>query len=175
AMALVAAGLAVFALALWWHERRRWTGGVAGRVLALALAAAALLPVWKVESLPPPAVQPASEGHEAWTPERLQTLRAEGRAVFVNMTADWCVTCKANERRVLSQPVFRDALAQADAVYLVGDYTNADPAIAAFLDRHKAVGVPLYVVYPRGGGAGEVLPALLSDDIVTAALRRAAP
>ena len=175
AMALVAAGLAVFALALWWHERRRWTGGVAGRVLALALAAAALLPVWKVESLPPPAVQPASEGHEAWTPERLQTLRAEGRAVFVNMTADWCVTCKANERRVLSQPVFRDALAQADAVYLVGDYTNADPAIAAFLDRHRAVGVPLYVVYPRGGGAGEVLPALLSDDIVTAALRRAAP
>ncbi|MGY1519119.1 protein-disulfide reductase DsbD family protein [Luteimonas sp. A482] len=177
AMALVAVGLAVLALALWWHERRRWTGGMAGRVLALALAAAALLPVWKVGSLPPPqrAAQAASEGREAWTPERLQALRAEGRVVFVNMTADWCVTCKANERRVLSQPVFRDALAQADAAYLLGDYTNADPAIAAFLDRHKAVGVPLYVVYPRGGGEGEVLPALLSDDIVTAALRRAAP
>ncbi|MGY1408252.1 protein-disulfide reductase DsbD family protein [Luteimonas sp. A611] len=177
AMALVAVGLAVLALALWWHERRRWTGGMAGRVLALALAAAALLPVWKVGSLPPPqrAAQAASEGREAWTPERLQALRAEGRVVFVNMTADWCVTCKANERRVLSQPVFRDALAQADAAYLLGDYTNADPAIAAFLDRHKAVGVPLYVIYPRGGGEGEVLPALLSDDIVTAALRRAAP
>jgi len=177
AMALVAVGLAVLALALWWHERRRWAGGRAGRVLALALAAAALLPVWKVDSLPPPqrAAQSASEGREAWTPERLQALRAEGRTVFVNMTADWCVTCKANERRVLSQPAFRDALAQADAVYLVGDYTNADPAIAAFLDRHRAVGVPLYVVYPRGGGEGEVLPALLSEDIVTAALRRAAP
>src|SRR5690606_6748580 len=177
AMALVAVGLAVLALALWWHERRRWSGGMAGRVLALALAAAALLPVWTVGSMPPPerAAQSAAGARETWTPERLQALRAEGRSVFVNMTADWCVTCKANERRVLSQPVFADALAQAEAVYLVGDYTNADPAIAAFLDRHKAVGVPLYVVYPRGGGEGEVLPALLSDDIVTAALRRAAP
>ncbi|MGJ4730630.1 protein-disulfide reductase DsbD family protein, partial [Luteimonas sp. SDU101] len=176
AMALVAVGLALFALGLWWHERRRWTGGFAGRALALALAALALLPVWKVESLPPPQrAALADEGHEAWSEARLQALRDEGRAVFVNMTADWCVTCKANERRVLSQPVFRSALEQADAVYLVGDYTNTDPAITAYLDRHRAVGVPLYVVYPRGGGEGVVLPALLSDDIVTAALRRAAP
>jgi len=89
------------------------------------------------------------------------------------MTADWCVTCKANERRVLSQPAFRAALAQAGASYLVGDYTNTDPRIAAFLDAHRAVGVPLYVVYPRGGGEGEVLPVLLTDDIVASALERA--
>ena len=178
AMALVAVGLAVFALALWWHERRRWRGGQAGRLAALALAALALLPVWKVESLPPPeqrAALAAADGRERWSSDRLQALRSEGRPVFVNMTADWCVTCKANERRVLSQPAFRDALAQAGAAYLVGDYTNTDPAISAFLDRHRAVGVPLYVVYPRGGGEGEVLPALLTDEIVTSALRRAAP
>ena len=177
AMALVAAGLALFALALWWHERRRWTGRLAGRLAALALAALALWPVWKVEHLPAPQQRAAQAGdrQEAWSEERLQVLRAQGRPVFVNMTADWCVTCKANERRVLSQPAFRDALAQADATYLVGDYTNVDPAISAFLDRHKAVGVPLYVVYPRDGGEGEVLPALLSDDIVTGALQRAAP
>ena len=177
AMALVAAGLALFALALWWHERRRWTGRLAGRLAALALAALALWPVWKVEHLPAPQQRAAqaSEGQEAWSEERLQALRAQGQPVFVNMTADWCVTCKANERRVLSQPAFRDALAQSGATYLVGDYTNVDPAISAFLDRHKAVGVPLYVVYPRGAGEGEVLPALLSDEIVTGALRRAAP
>ena len=176
AMALVATGLALFALALWWHERRRWTGGTLGRVLALLLAVLALWPVWTVGSLPPPArAAQATEGaHEPWTAERLQALRSEGRVVFVNMTADWCVTCKANEKRVLSQPAFAAALDDAGAAYLVGDYTNTDPAITAFLDAHRAVGVPLYVVYPAGGGEGEVLPALLSDDIVVSALRRAA-
>ncbi|HRO27180.1 MAG TPA: protein-disulfide reductase DsbD family protein, partial [Luteimonas sp.] len=176
AMAMVAVGLLLFALALWWHERQRWSGGVLGRVLALALVVVALVPVWKVDSLPVPArAAQAGEGaHEAWTPERLQALRDEGRVVFVNMTADWCVTCKANERRVLSQAAFQDALADTGAAYLVGDYTNVDPAITAFLDAHRAVGVPLYVVYPAGGGEGEVLPALLTDDIVVAALRRAA-
>nr|WP_273544214.1 protein-disulfide reductase DsbD [Luteimonas saliphila] len=176
AMALVAVGLAVFALALWWHERRRWTGRLPGRVLALALALLALYPVWKVGTLPPPAraSEAADALQQAWTPERLQALRAEGRVVFVNMTADWCVTCKANERRVLSQPAFREALREVGAAYLVGDYTNTDPAITAFLDQHRAVGVPLYVVYPAGGGEGEVLPALLSDEIVVSALARAA-
>src|SRR5690606_21251285 len=175
AMALVATGLALFGLALWWYERRRWSGGALGRVLALALGVVALLPVLKVDSMPLPAASQPAAGKQAWSEQRLQALRAHGRAVFVNMTADWCVTCKANERRVLSQPPFREALARADAAYLVGDYTNTDPAITAFLDRHRAVGVPLYVVYPRGGGEGEVLPALLTDDIVTAALARAAP
>src|SRR5690606_18435824 len=175
AMALVATGLALFGLALWWYERRRWSGGALGRVLALALGVVALLPVLKVDSMPPPGATRPGEGEQAWSEQRLQALRAEGRTVFVNMTADWCVTCKANERRVLSQPPFREALARADAAYLVGDYTNTDPAITAFLDRHRAVGVPLYVVYPRGGGEGEVLPALLTDAIAPAALARAAP
>ena len=77
------------------------------------------------------------------------------------MTADWCVTCKANERRTLSSAVFQDALLRADATYMVGDWTNVDPEISAFLAVHRAVGVPLYVVYPRDGGPGEVLPAVL--------------
>lgn len=174
AMALVAVGLVVFALALWWFERRRWRGGRLGSALALALAVLALAPVWKVGSLPPPQQATTGQLSEPWSPERLQQLREEGRVVFVNMTADWCVTCKANERRVLSQPAFRAALAQAGASYLVGDYTNTDPRIAAFLDAHRAVGVPLYVVYPRGGGEGEVLPVLLTGDIVASALERAA-
>jgi thiol:disulfide interchange protein len=174
AMALVAVGLVVFALALWWFERRRWRGGRLGSALALALAVLALAPVWKVGSLPPPQQAATGQLSEPWSPERLQALRDQGRVVFVNMTADWCVTCKANERRVLSQPAFREALAQAGASYLVGDYTNADPRIAAFLDAHRAVGVPLYVVYPRGGGEGEVLPVLLTGDIVASALERAA-
>lgn len=175
AMALVAAGLALFALALWWFERGRWKGSRAPRVLALLLGALALWPVWKVATLPmPEKAAVASEDHVAYSAEKLQALRTEGRVVFVDITADWCVTCKANEKAVLNREPFRQALREAGGVLMVGDWTNTDPAITAFLDRYKAVGVPLYVVFPRGGGEGEVLPTVLTDAIVRDALTRAA-
>ncbi|MDC7808397.1 protein-disulfide reductase DsbD [Luteimonas sp BLCC-B24] len=177
AMALLVAGLTVLALALWWFERRRWTGHALHRWLALALAVAALLPVIAVGRLSVPAVATAALGeggtHVAYSAERLAELRASGTPVFVNMTADWCVTCKANERRVLSGATFKSALAAAGATYMVGDWTNVDPEVGAFLEAHGAVGVPLYVVYPAGGGDGVVLPALLNDAIVVDALARA--
>ena len=87
------------------------------------------------------------------------------------MTADWCVTCKANEKAVLSRDAFKAAMQQADAVFMQGDWTNVDPAITAFLEAHGAVGVPLYVVYPRGGGEGRILPTLLTAGMVEDALR----
>jgi len=176
AMALLVAGMTVLALALWWFERRRWTGHALHRGLALTLALVALLPVAAVGRLTAPATTTAasieSGTHVAYSAQRLAALRAAGTPVFVNMTADWCVTCKANERRVLSGDVFKGALAEAGATYMVGDWTNVDPEIGAFLEAHGAVGVPLYVVYPAGGGDGVVLPALLSDAIVVDALAR---
>ncbi|MBW8824699.1 MAG: hypothetical protein JF567_10895, partial [Xanthomonadales bacterium] len=72
------------------------------------------------------------------------------------------------------QPSFRQSLEKHDAVYLVGDFTNEDPDIAAFLKTHNAVGVPLYVVYPRSGGDGELLQTVLTTGIVDGALSRAA-
>ncbi len=177
AMALLVAGMTVLALALWWFERRRWTGHALHRGLALALALLALLPVVAVGRLTTPAtaVTAASESgtHVAYSAQRLAALRAAGTPVFVNMTADWCVTCKANERRVLSGATFKTAMADAGATYMVGDWTNVDPEIGAFLEAHGAVGVPLYVIYPAGGDDGVVLPALLSDAIVVEALGRA--
>jgi thiol:disulfide interchange protein DsbD len=62
---------------------------------------------------------------------------------------------------------------EADAVFMQGDWTNVDPAITAFLEQHNAVGVPLYVVFPSDGGEGEVLPTVLTQDIVANALARA--
>ncbi len=178
AMTVLLGGLVLFALALWWFERRRWTGGAIARALALGMLALSLLPAVHAVRLSSSHVNQdvaaaAAQDHVAYSAQRLQALRDAGTPVFVNMTADWCVTCKANERRVLSQPPFREALEAAGATYMVGDWTNVDPAIGAFLDAHGAVGVPLYVVYPAGGGEGEVLPALLSDAVVTGALVRA--
>jgi thiol:disulfide interchange protein DsbD len=145
------------------------------RVLALLLAALALWPVWKVATLPmPEKAAVASEDYVPYSAEKLQALRTEGRVVFVDITADWCVTCKANEKAVLNREPFRQALREAGGVLMVGDWTNTDPVITAFLDRYKAVGVPLYVVFPRSGGEGEVLPTVLTDAIVRDALTRAA-
>ncbi|MFT3763218.1 MAG: protein-disulfide reductase DsbD [Pseudoxanthomonas sp.] len=175
AMALVAAGLVALALALWWYERKRWSGAPAWRALALLLALAALWPAWQAARLPPPAkAEVAGADRVAYSAEKLQALREEGRVVFVDVTADWCVTCKANEKAVLGREPFRDALREAGGVLMVADWTDTDPAITAFLDRYKAVGVPLYVVFPRGGGEGEVLPTVLTPAIARDALARAA-
>jgi thiol:disulfide interchange protein len=110
----------------------------------------------------------------AYSADALAQLRRDGRPVFVNMTADWCVTCKANEKTVLSQDGFREALDAAGAVYMKGDWTDVDPAITAFLESHGAVGVPLYVVYPAQGDP-VVLPTVLTLSAVQDALAAAAP
>ena len=173
AIALVLAGAALLALALWWFERSRWRGPRSARILAVALGVVALLPVWGVARIAPVAAQAQQEGVLAYSAEALDSLRGEDRVVFVNMTADWCVTCKANERNVLSGDAFAAALERTGAVYMRGDWTNTDPAISAFLDAHNAVGVPLYVVYGPGAPPA-VLPPVLSEAIVEDALLRAA-
>lgn len=175
AVGLALVGLVLLALGLWWFQRARFGVAPLQRALALALAVSALVPLAMLHRLPTEtAAAPTTEGHAAYSAERLAVLRAEGRIVFVDMTADWCVTCKANEKAVLDTPAFRELLATHDAVMMTGDWTNVDPAITAFLEAHGAVGVPLYVMYPRGGGAGEVLPTVLTQDGMRRAFERAA-
>ncbi|WP_317213402.1 protein-disulfide reductase DsbD [Stenotrophomonas sp. C3(2023)] len=174
-MALALLGLLVLALGLWLFERSRWRSQHAAGLLGVVLVLAALVPIWGVTRLQPPAkaAAAASENTVVYSPEMLDRLRANKRVVFVNMTADWCVTCKANERAVLSRPAFQDILRRTNAVYMRGDYTNVDPQITAFLEEHKAVGVPLYVVY--GPGAPPVvLPTVLSQALIDEALLRTA-
>jgi thiol:disulfide interchange protein DsbD len=98
---------------------------------------------------------------EPWSEARVAELRAEGRPVFVNFTAAWCVTCKVNEIAAFTPAVAR-AFAQADVAYLEGDWTNRDEAIAAALAEHGRAGVPLYLYYAPGAEA-EVLPQVLSE------------
>jgi thiol:disulfide interchange protein DsbD len=175
--AVLAGGVAL-AMALWWWEHRR--GGhrgwrLAGFVLLLALAA---WPLNFVRGLEAPAksagAAQAQQLGEAWSSGRLDELLAAGKPVLVNMTADWCATCKVNERLVLSTDDFAALLADTGTAYLKGDWTNTDPEITAYLKRFNAVGVPLYVVYPAGGGKPEVLPAVLTATRVEEALRKAA-
>ncbi|TWI10337.1 protein-disulfide reductase DsbD domain-containing protein [Aerolutibacter ruishenii] len=175
---LLAAVLLAFAAWAWTRSRRtghRWaTAAALLGMLALAW------PLHTIHGLPRPAAQVAPAGPidgisaVPYGEQRLADLRAADRVVFVNVTADWCVTCKANEKTVFKGEGFRSAMEAANAVYMVGDWTDVDPTLTTFLQQYKAVGVPLYVVFPRGGGEGRVLPTVLTEAIVDRALREAA-
>jgi thiol:disulfide interchange protein DsbD len=172
AIGWVLIGAIVLALGLWWWERHRYTGGPLQRALAIALVVLALLPIIPIAHLAAPAAAHASASDAVpYSAEKLASLRAEGRAVFVDVGADWCVTCKVNEKAVLDTDAFRDLLARSNAVLMTADWTNVDPAITAFLQQYKAVGVPLYVVFRAGeSGPGHALPTVLTQAIVEEAL-----
>jgi thiol:disulfide interchange protein DsbD len=176
AVAWALVGAVATAFAAWAWSRSQQRARLWG-LPALALAAAGVAYAGHtIHALPRPtpagAATPADASTVVYSPERLATLRASGRVVFVNVTADWCVTCKANERAVLGRPGFRDDLAAVDGVFMQGDWTDVDPVLTAFLQSHGAVGVPLYVVYPARGEP-QVLPTVLTPDMVREALQAA--
>ena len=103
----------------------------------------------------------------------MQTLPAEGRAIFIDFTAAWCVNCQVNKLTVLSTDPVKTAFAEGDVALLRADFTNRDDTIAAALEQYGAPGVPLYVMYPADGGEAEILPTLLSKDGVIQAVNRA--
>jgi thiol:disulfide interchange protein DsbD len=174
AVGLVLVAAVLLAMTLWWFERSRSRGGVSRALVAL-LALATLVPLYYLAHVPAPtAAAVAEDGVVAYTPEKLAELRKAGTPVFVDMTADWCVTCKANEHAVLDTDGFRDLLKRTGAVYMKGDWTDVNPTIAAFLQQYHSPGVPLYVVFPKDGGDGKKLPTVLTSSLVESALTRAA-
>jgi len=112
----------------------------------------------------------ATSSAEAFTPARLAALRAEGRPVFVNMTAAWCVTCLVNERVAIGTDAVQGAFSTRKIAYLKGDWTRQDPAITAYLRQNGRDGVPLYIYYPAGGRPPVVLPQILIETTVLTAL-----
>lgn len=173
AVALVLVAMTLLAAAAWWHGRRQPSRRL-GHALTLLLALAAVASLAGVTRLAPPARAVQTDGDVvAFSPAKLQSLRETGTPVFVDIGADWCVTCKANEYAVLDTRAFRNLLAQTGAVYMKGDWTDVDPEIGDFLKRFHSPGVPLYVVYPRGGGAGRALPTVLTASLVRDALTQA--
>ncbi|MBB2964827.1 protein-disulfide reductase DsbD family protein [Methylobacterium sp. R2-1] len=166
-------GLVLVALAAWAWERARGAGRLGtgfGRMAAVAALAAALGLVAVLDGDRASARNAAlAQGEEAFTQARLDALRAEGRTVFVDMTAAWCITCQVNERTVLARDGVQAAFRAGQVVYLKGDWTNQNPEITRLLERHGRSGVPLYLVY-RGQGEAQVLPQILTEGTVLAAI-----
>ncbi|MCS6892273.1 MAG: protein-disulfide reductase DsbD family protein [Rhodovarius sp.] len=161
-------GFAAWALGTAQAGGARWGRGMAAAGVIGALGLLALL----LPASPPAPSAPAeaSAGAEVWSEERLAALRAQGRPVFVNMTAAWCITCKVNEQLALQTPSVRAAFAERGITLLVGDWTRGDPAIGAVLRAHGREGVPLYLYYPPGGGGPVMLPQILTEGIVLRAI-----
>ncbi len=108
---------------------------------------------------------------EPYSAARLNELLAEGKPVFLNFTASWCISCLVNERVALSDANVKETFKQQGIVYLKGDWTNRDLAITQFLQKFNRSGVPLYVFYPAGKSDQPAeLPQILTADMVISAV-----
>ncbi len=166
-MAAVLAGAVALTLALWLWQLGSWRRWVA--VLCLAAAGA----LGSLHELDPPRQTSHAEGVIPWSESALAGLREAGTPVFVDVTADWCITCLANEAAVLSRDEVQAAFAAHGVAYMVADWTNHDPAIAHYLERYGRTGIPLYLVYPADPTLpAQILPQLLSVNGVIEALEQ---
>jgi thiol:disulfide interchange protein/DsbC/DsbD-like thiol-disulfide interchange protein len=174
-LALVLSGMVVLAFALWVGGRRAGNESLTvARHAAVGLSLVFVVSTLVSANRFGDDAAPIENAHwEAYSPETLATLRQDPeRAVLVNMTADWCITCLVNERMALNTPAVREAMAEHDVVYLKGDWTRRDAAITEYLSSYDRNGVPLYVLYPRNGDEPRVLPQVLTPQLVIQALER---
>ena len=170
-VALIAglAATAVIAAALAWIGWRQRGGSAVGWVAVPALMALTGAAIWFVPQRPPNAVN-IPRGAEPWSEAAVARHLAEGRPVFVYFTADWCLTCKANEVTAIERSEVRAAFKQAGVKVLAGDWTNGDPAITRFLESRGRAGVPLYLWY-RPGAQPEELPQILTTSMLISRAR----
>ena len=165
-MAAAAAGLVMLALGL-----TLLRGSRIARAIGVACLISAIM-LGGVRGEPSDAsTATAREGTVTWSPDALASLRAKGRPVFVDVTADWCITCLANEQAVLFTGEMTRAFAASEVTYMVADWTNYDPGIGEFVRQHGRNGIPLYVMYSGDPKAPPViLPQLLTTRIMMEAL-----
>jgi len=163
-MALALGGALLLALGLWLWRYPGWRKGLALTCMGGALLLAITLPSDK----------PDAKNTPAWSEQQLTDLRSTGQAVFVDVTADWCITCIANEQAVLLSEEVSAAFRDNDVAYMVADWTHYSPAIGEFLQKHGRNGIPFYIMYPADPGESPIiLPQLLTKSTVLDAIARA--
>lgn len=176
----IAAGamLVLLLAAIAWRHRLpmdRSARGVVGIAALMLAALAVLLPSLRGQAL---SIGPSSARSDTqwqvFDEAALRQMVSDGKLVFVDVTAAWCLTCKANELAVLDRPPVAARLHDSGVIAMQADWTRSDPQITAYLQSFGRYGVPLDVVYGPGAPQGIALPELLSADAVMVALQRAA-
>lgn len=159
--------LLLFSLAIWWTSKSRTFVSSAASIVLVAVS------LWLPIDVATNHREPESPvAINAFSQAKLSSLKSENQVVLVNMTADWCITCKVNEQVAFNSNEFDDAIRQPNVHYLVGDWTNKNDQILSYLNQYKRSGVPLYVVY-AGDRSYQVLPQILTTQIVTDAIENA--
>ncbi|TLU67229.1 hypothetical protein FE810_02805 [Thalassotalea litorea] len=164
--------LLLFALLLWLASISK---GIMQGLLQLSAVSFLVICVYLSTSVTPSAsINDANQASykQVYTTESLQSLRREDQVVLVNMTADWCITCKVNEQVAFADQEVQAALQSESVNYLVGDWTNKNGEILNFLQQYQRSGVPLYVIY-AGDTYEKVLPQILTADMVIEAINQA--
>ena len=170
-MALALSGLVLLALAAYLYGDTTLRKGI-----SIILIAGAVFLAIPADDTPgsDDSSRTLSEGQIAWSASVLDDHIERGDPIFVDVTADWCITCLANEAAVLFTPEVEKAFVDADIPYMIADWTDYDADIGGFVQSHGRSGIPLYVMYPRGIGSEPViLPQLLTRDIVLTAIENA--
>ncbi|KGB54506.1 Thiol:disulfide interchange protein precursor [Sphingopyxis sp. LC81] len=139
-------------------DRRSWLLYASGLLLLVSLAGT----VTEVAE----AERTADGAGSTFSPDALAKARATGKPVFVYFTADWCLSCKANEAGAINREVVQNAFDKAGVVTLVGDWTNGDPVITRTLAEHGRNSVPLYLWYAPGAAKPEILPQILTPGLL---------
>jgi thiol:disulfide interchange protein DsbD len=166
--------LVALAFALWaWGRidsgrvaRAAWS---ACGALLLGAVLAWALPTWHEAKAASPSPA-ADQRWQPWSAARVAALNAEGRTVFVDFTAAWCVTCQVNKRTTLGDTAVLADLDARQVALLRADWTRRDAAISAELARLGRNGVPVYAIYKPGQAGPMLLPELLSPQVVRDAL-----
>ena len=176
------AGLVLIGFAAWLYEAVRNSMGT-GRLVGLAGVAIAVIAALVLLEIPnetggggsASAAEASIVGGVSWVPftqAKLDEAKAAGKPVFVDFTADWCITCKVNERVALTDQAVKDAFTAQGVVAMRGDWTRRDGAITRVLEANGRAGVPLYLFYAKGAGDKPViLPQILTADAVLNSLK----
>lgn len=163
ALVVVLVGVLLIGFALWcFASGLKWL-----KVIGVLSLVVALMIPWRNDWL-----SASAHGEfEAYSAQALEQLREQEQLVFVNLTADWCITCLANERVLASDDV-KQVFAEHEVHYLVGDWTNYDAKITHLLESYGRSGVPLYLLFPKDASKPAIiLPQILSKGGVIKAIK----
>lgn len=157
------------AILLWAAGLRQRRGLAAGWPVMVLLAIVVIGSIVTIDRVPHEGAAPATAADVTpFSEATLAELRQQNRPVFAYFTADWCLTCKVNEKAAIETDDVQAAFKKHNVAVLMGDWTDGDAKLGRFIEAHNRAGVPLYLYYAPGAAEPQVLPQVLTRSTLEA-------